>query len=76
MKEIPETTQSKGFFVITGSSLMSLATAGSEDSRTWQAAPARSKNEMLHFVQHDIFFFLSIIWKLSDEGIHSPSSKG
>ena len=26
------------------------ATAGSEESRSWQATPARSKNEMLHGV--------------------------
>ena len=25
-----------------------------EESRSWQTAPANSKNEMLHFVQHDI----------------------
>jgi hypothetical protein len=25
-----------------------------EESRCWQAAPVNSKNEMLHFVQHDI----------------------
>ncbi len=44
-----------------------------EESRSWQTVPACSKNEMLHFVQHDIYLSLPRIWECSDVAISTLS---